>query len=345
MRVAVDAMGGDAAPREIVAGAVLAACERDDLEPVLVGDESAIRSCLATLWEELGPALRSSIEPRIHVRHAPAVIGMEASPVEALRRAPDSSIGRAVQLVAEREAEAVVTAGNTGAAVAATHQALGRIKGIRRPGIAVLLPSKGKNPVVVVDVGATVKCQPIHLFHFGVMGDGFARTVLDIEQPRIGLLNIGEEDEKGTELVRKTRALFTESRFRFIGNVEGQEIHRDRCDVVVCEGFVGNVVLKVTEGTAEFAAGWIEKALAGDDSDDARRLQEIIAARADFSNYGGAILLGVNGICIICHGRSNRRAMANALVMAGRYVDADVIAGIVQDLKSAQTESKSGTTS
>jgi glycerol-3-phosphate acyltransferase PlsX len=342
MRVAVDAMGGDAAPHEIVAGAILAAQTRQDLEPVLVGDTAAIESCLEALWDEFGPETRSALAHRIHVKHARTVIGMEASPVEALRRAPDSSIGRAVQLVAEQGAEAVVTAGNTGAAVAATHQALGRIKGIRRPGIAVLLPSKGKNPVVVLDVGATVKCQPIHLFHFGVMGDGFARTVLDISEPRIGLLNIGEEDEKGNELVRKTRALFTESHFRFIGNVEGQEIHRDRCDVVVCEGFVGNVVLKVTEGTAEFAAGWIEKALEGDASDDARRLKEIVAARADFSNYGGAILLGVNGICIICHGRSNRRAMCNALVMAARYVDADVIDGIIQDLKSTQTDNGAG---
>lgn len=339
MHVAVDAMGGDSAPLEIVAGAVLAAQARDDLEPVLVGDEDAIRSCLESLWEELGSEVREAVGHRVHVRHAPDVIGMEASPVEALKRAPDSSIGRAVQLVAKNEAQAVVTAGNTGAAVAATHQALGRIKGIRRPGIAVLLPSKGDNPVVVLDVGATVKCQPIHLFHFGVMGDGFARTVLDIPQPRIGLLNIGEEDEKGNELVRKTRALFTQSHLHFIGNVEGQEIHRNRCDVVVCEGFVGNVVLKCTEGTAEFAAGWIVKALEGDDSAGAQRLMKIVAGRADFSNYGGAILLGVNGICIICHGRSNRRAMCNALVMAGRYVDAKVIDGIIQDLKSTQTGS------
>jgi len=338
MRIALDAMGGDDAPREVVAGSILAVQAHPEIEVVLVGDPDLIQRSMDELVPELAPDQTNRIEKRLTIESASQVIRMHEPPVEALRRSPDSSIARAVALVGTGRAEAVVTAGNTGAAVAATHQALGRIKGIRRPGIAVVFPTTGPNPVVVIDVGATVKCQPIHLFHFGVMGDGFARTVLGAARPRVGLLNIGEEDEKGNELVRKTREFFSRSHLHFIGNIEGQEIFRGKCDVVVCEGFVGNVVLKVTEGMAEFATRYVKKLFAGDDSPASHRVQSGLSGATDFSSYGGAILLGVNGICIIGHGRSKRRALSNAITMAARYIQARVVEGIINDLRSTETK-------
>jgi len=338
MRVALDAMGGDAAPGEVVAGALLALQEHPEIEVALAGDPHAIEVSIEQLGREPEFGGLDGVRPRLVVEPASQVIRMHESPVESLRRSPDSSIARAVGLVASGRADAVVTAGNTGAAVAATHQALGRIKGIRRPGIAVLLPTHGPNPVVVVDVGATVKCQPIHLFHFGVMGEGFARAVLKTRTPGVALLNIGEEDEKGNELVRRTRDLFTRSHLRFLGNIEGQEIFRGKCDVVVCEGFVGNVVLKVTEGMAEFVIQFIRKVLADDRSSTARQLLDDLHGKTDFSAYGGAILLGVRGVCIICHGRSRRRALANAIVMAARYVETRVVDAIIEDLRTTEGE-------
>lgn len=342
MRVALDAMGGDAAPLEVVAGAVLALQEHPEIEVVLAGDRHAVESALDELRTDPELADLDRIRHRLIIEHAAQVIRMDESPVESLRRSPDSSIARAVGMVAGGRADAVVTAGNTGAAVAATHQALGRIVGIRRPGIAVLLPTHGPNPVVVIDVGATVKCQPIHLFHFGIMGDCFARTILQVAAPRVGLLNIGEEDEKGNELVRHTRELFARSPLRFVGNIEGQEIFRGRCDVVVCEGFVGNVVLKVTEGMAEFATQFLRQLLAGDHSPTARHLQDAMYGKTDFSTYGGAILLGVRGVCIICHGRSGRRALANATILAARYVEARVVDVIIENLRTTEGKIRPG---
>jgi len=337
MHIAMDAMGGDSAPVEVVAGAIQAVRKTEDLHITLVGDEDQVRSTLVDFLSNLAPEDRDLLESRLNILHAPHVIGMDESPVESLRRSPDSSIARAVSLVRTGDAHAVVTAGNTGAAVAATHQALGRIKGIRRPGIAVLLPTRSDHPAVVIDVGATVKCQPIHLCHFGIMGNAFARTVLNIDTPRVGLLNIGEEDEKGNELVRRTHELFKEYNLNFLGNIEGQDIFQGKCDVVVCEGFVGNVVLKVTEGMAEFVTHFVAKTMAGDDSPTGQRLMEQLQGKTDFSSYGGAILLGVNGICIIGHGRSGRNALANAIILAAKYTEARVTDRIIEGLKSTST--------
>ncbi len=347
MLIALDAMGGDSAPRETVAGAVRAVTQPvpgvyadeslpDDFGVALVGDRAALEPLLDEMIAEAAAAGADAdaVRARIIVEHASQVIGMSDSPVEGLKRYPDSSIARSVGLVAAGKAAAVVTAGNTGASVAATHQALGRIKGIRRPGIAVQLPSLGEKPALVVDVGATVKCQPIHLFHFGVMGHIFARSVMHIEKPRVGLLNIGEEDAKGNELVRATRDLFAESPLHFIGNIEGQDISRGKCDVVVCEGFVGNVVLKVSEGIAEFLTETLGKLGRELGSDSALALVKNLRERTDFSTYGGAILLGVSGTCIICHGRSDRRAIANAIFQALTHAHAQVTERITQGLSS-----------
>jgi phosphate acyltransferase len=187
-------------------------------------------------------------------------------------------------------------------------------------------------------VGATVKCHPTHLFHFGIMGDSFARMVFQIDAPRVGLLNIGAEDKKGNELVKNTHALFSQSDLHFIGNVEGQEIFGGRCHVVVCEGFVGNVVLKVTEGMAALATHYVKQFLVANGSPIGDRIQRELEGKTDFSSYGGAILLGVNGICIICHGRSGRRALANATIMAARYTEARVVDGIITELASNENK-------
>lgn len=339
MQIALDAMGGDAAPTEIVAGAILAVQNRPDHIPEfslqLAGDEAAIEPLISENLNGRNGA-SADLRSRLHIKHATQVVGMSESPVEGLKRSPDSSIAHSVRLVASGECQGLVTAGNTGAAVAATHQALGRIKGIRRPGIAVLLPTDRETPVLVVDVGATVTCKPIILQHFGIMGNIFARSVMKIDRPKVGLLNIGEEEGKGNDLVRETRELLSSSDLHFIGNVEGQDICRGKCDVVVCEGFVGNVVLKVTEGMAEFMTDFVRGVAGEHQTAECDDIVNRLHQKTHFSSYGGAILLGINGICIICHGRSDRHAIANAIYQAVVHAEAGVTQRIIEGLPRAE---------
>lgn len=330
MNVALDAMGGDTAPAAPVSGALRALARHPTLEVTLVGDEPRLQE----LVRAAAPPPAAAARLRYH--HAPGVVPMEASPVEALRRTPDASIAAAVGLVREGRCQALVTAGNTGAAVAATHQALGRLPGIRRPGIAALFPTVAERPVVVIDVGATVKCLPVHLCQFGIMGHAFARTVLGVPEPRVGLLNIGEEDAKGNELVRRTRELCRAAAFPFVGNVEGQDLFRGKCEVVICEGFVGNVVLKVTEGLAEILTRFVARLLAEEGVRGGEAVLRRLKGLTDFSTYGGAVLLGVNGLCIIGHGRSGPEALANALLLGARYAEAALTRRIRESLVAGQ---------
>ena len=311
MRIGIDVMGGDRAPAEEVSGA-LAALEmlggQDRL--VLVGDEAAI---LARL--DIADTGRRKIE----IRHACEVIGPAESPVEALRAKPNSSIAVLAQMHKDGDVDACISAGNTGAFVAAAQMRLGRLAGVHRPGISIVTPTS-YGPVTVCDVGANVNCRPAHLHQYGVMASMYAQAVCGVQQPRVALLSIGQEDAKGNELVKRTRDLLKNDRaIHFIGNVEGRDLFSGACDVVVCEGFVGNVVLKLMEGMAEgivkAVLGELTGALPGQRAAIEQAAGNIIA-KYDFNEYGGAPLLGVAGICIICHGDSDYRAIKNAVKVA-----------------------------
>jgi glycerol-3-phosphate acyltransferase PlsX len=308
MRIGIDAMGGDNAPREEVRGALAARrflSAGDKI--VLIGPQDAIRQYLAEdpRWAEF-----------IEIRHAERVIGMDEAPVEALRTKPDSSLAVMAQMHASGETDACVSAGNTGACVAAAQMRLRRLRGVHRPGIAIVTPTH-YGPVAICDVGANVNCRPQHLYQYGIMASVYLQCICGVQAPRVGLLSIGEEDAKGNELVKQTRSLLkSDASLRFVGNVEGRDLFRGVCDVVVCDGFVGNVVLKLMEGMAEGVIRTLLdelKAMLPGQENAIREAAGSIIAKYDYNEYGGAPLLGVGGICIICHGASSHRGIMNAV--------------------------------
>lgn len=308
MRIAIDAMGGDHAPREIVRGAVqgLSFLGADD-EIVLLGKEDVVAAELSALGER---------DRRIVIEHTSQVIGMDDVPVEALKQKRDSSIVRMAVMASKKEVDAVISAGNTGACVAACQLRMGKFSGVDRAGIAVVIPSF-HGPIVVCDVGANIAPKPFHLLQYAQMAALYSQQLLKVERPRVALLSIGEEEVKGTSLVKEARALIKQdARLNFVGNVEGRDLFRDQADVVICDGFVGNIVLKLTEGLAEGLFKTIGAEIAAESPDLAPRFRpvvEAIWARHDYAEYGGAPLLGVDGVCIICHGSSNSRAIKNAV--------------------------------
>jgi glycerol-3-phosphate acyltransferase PlsX len=329
MRVALDAMGGDHAPGPIVAGAVQAVAADPELTVVLVGDQAQVAACL--------PAGDKPPE-RIELFHCTQVVGMEETPVVALRKKPDNSISRCWQLLAERKVDAIVSAGNTGAMVAGGLRLRLFLKNVRRPGIAAVMPTL-RGPCVLLDVGANVNPKPEHLFQYGVMGTIFARHILKRDQPTIGLLNVGSEEQKGHDLAKDTHALFNSSplKDRFCGNVEGRDINKGECDVIVTDGFVGNIVLKVCEGVFDFVMKMAGKELLGALNAERQQGQQALQAlvrRYDYSEHGGAPLLGIDGICIICHGSSGDRAIKNALGVAATYARAKLNEMIVKELEA-----------
>jgi glycerol-3-phosphate acyltransferase PlsX len=312
IKIAVDGMGGDYAPAVVVRGAESVA--RDKIaEIVLVGNEDAIK-----------PLLQGS--NGIEVVHTPVHVEMKESPSSALRKKRESSINKALELLKSGKVQAVVTAGNSGAAMAFAIFTLGRIGYVDRPAIATLHPNTKNSISILLDAGGNVDCKPIHLAQFAVMGDAFARCILGVERPTIGLLSNGEEENKGNELTREAHALIKGLDLNYIGYVEGTDMHNGRADVVVSDGFVGNVALKITEGVAEslmvFFSDAIRKnmkarmgyLLMKDVFDELKR-------RMDPSEYGGAPLLGVDGVCIICHGKSDEKAIRNAVLLAKRFVE------------------------
>lgn len=329
MRVAVDAMGSDYAPGELVLGAIEAAKEYPH-EIVLVGDEAQIHAILAKQkgWKELN----------ISVRHASEVIEMSEAPAVAIRKKKDSSVVVATSLVKEGYCDAVVSAGSTGAAVAAALFGLGRIKGIERPTIATPIPNL-TGTTVLLDSGANVDSKPKHLVQSAIMGSIYAEYVLDIHHPRVGLLNIGEEDTKGNEQVLSTYPLLKELQtVNFIGNVEGRDVPKGTVDIVVCDGFVGNVVLKLGEGLASAimqfvkeeikSSGFFTKMASLMILPVLRRLRK----KLDYAEYGGAPLLGVNGGFIICHGSSKAKAIKNAIRVAGEFTERGVVEHIRENI-------------
>jgi glycerol-3-phosphate acyltransferase PlsX len=325
-RVAVDVMGGDYAPSEVVAGCVQAH-QGLGIPVLLVGDESRVH-------EELGKAGTSAREG-LEVVHADDVIAMdEADPARAVRSRRTSSVSIASRLVKEGRADAVVSAGSTGAALAAAVLEIGRIRGVQRPAITTLLPFPG-SPTVLIDAGASSDSRPEHLETFGVLGSMFAESYLGLDKPRVGLLSIGEEPGKGNELVKEAFPLLERSGLLFIGNVEGRDIPTDRVDVVVCDGFTGNVALKLLEGFASYLMGELLKIFTS--SDEAKQaatvvmpglleLRETLSPEA----HGGAQLLGVGGVCIIAHGSSNARAVHAAVRVASQTADSGFVGRVAE---------------
>jgi len=309
----------------------------EDLELTLVGDPEAIESELSR---------HECDRSRLRISPASEVVSMDESPVEALRRKPDSSIRRLVQLHKEGHAEAIFSAGNTGAMVAASTMGLGLLPGVRRAGISVALPlPQHPHPVMLIDVGANVACKPVHLFQYAVMASEFSSRVYGVERPRVGILNIGAEEKKGNALVRETRSLLRESSLNVIGNVEGGDIFSGECDVIVCDGFVGNIVLKTSEGLSERLLGAVFSEVrhlfegAGSGAGIGDRLKRF-AARFHYAEYGGAPLLGVDGISVIGHGRSDPKAISNALRWTRQMLSEHVRDSMVEaiDRNSARSE-------
>ena len=313
--IAVDAMGGDFGPSVVVPGAIDAA-RLHDLHVLLVGDTPKVEAELAKL---------DLANVHFDIVQADDVVHMNEKPSDILRRKKNASIQVACRLVKDGKADAVVSAGHSGATVACGMFIMGRLPGVERPALAALLPTE-KNPVVVLDAGANVDCRPSHLFQFGLMGDAFARDLLGYAAPRVSLLSIGEEEGKGNSQVKEAYELLKLAQnLNFVGNAEGRDIFTGDIDVVVCDGFVGNVVVKMSEGLASalvrmlkrlFTSGFLP-ALGGMLAKGAFKK---FATTIDYAEYGGAPLLGLQGLAIVCHGRSSARAMQNAIKMAGTFV-------------------------
>ena len=314
MRIAIDAMGGDHAPDEIITGALEAIPQLDkDDEVVLVGPQELIESKLADLKYKKG---------RVSVVDAPDVVAMDEAPIDSLRKKPKSSIAVMAKLAKRGQADAVISAGNTGACVAAFQMRMRNLPGVNRPGIAVVFPMSA-GPVTICDVGANVACKAINLYQYGLMSSLYSRHILGIETPRVGLMSIGQEDAKGNEVVKRTREMLrSDDRLNFIGNIEGRDIFRGVCDVVVCEGFVGNVILKLTEGAVDGLFRAIKQELMKEKARLALKFKPIITRvyqKHDYNEYGGAPLLGINGTAMICHGASKSRTIRNAIFASKKY--------------------------
>mgnify|MGYP001041662708 FL=1 len=314
MRIAIDAMGGDNAPDEIIAG-MLESIEllAEDDELILVGPEEKIAEQLSSMKSRRGT---------ISVVHAPDIIKMDDVPIESLRRKPKSSIAVLAKLAKRGQADAVISAGNTGACVAAFQMRMRNLPGVNRPGIAVVFPTPG-GPVTICDVGANIACKPIHLYQYGVMASVYSKHLLGIENPRVGLMSIGSEDAKGNEVVKKTRELMkSDSKLNFVGNIEGRDIFKGACEVVIAEGFVGNVILKLTEGLVDGLFKAIKHELMEEKIRLAMKFKPVVKRiykKYDYNEYGGALLLGVNGTAVICHGSSQSRTIKNAILASKRF--------------------------
>jgi glycerol-3-phosphate acyltransferase PlsX len=311
--IALDAMGGDHAPAEVVKGAVLAAAEYA-VEIILVGQEDVVRRELAAA---------GGMPRNISVFDAREIVTMEDTALAPLRRKRNSSVRVCANLVAEGKAKAFVSAGNTGATWTSARAVMGMIEGVSRPALATVLPSL-KGHTLLLDVGANVDAKPNHLREFAVMGHFYAQMLFNIDAPRVGLLSIGEEEGKGNELTKETYRVLKETGLNFIGNAEGRDVFNGNADVVVCDGFIGNVVLKASEALGEFVSTTLRQEMT---KTLPRKIGGLLAKsafdglkkRMDYSEYGGAPLLGVKGGCIVCHGRSNAKAIKNAIRVARNF--------------------------
>lgn len=330
MRIALDAMGGDRGSELIIDGALSALRGNADFEIILLGPQDYLAERIA------GQNIDSSLSARLHIEHAPETITMHESPVEAVRRKKNSTIMVGFELVRSGRAEAVVSAGNSGATMASAVKKLGRLKGISRPGIASLFPTL-KNPVMIMDLGANVDCRPQHLVQFAIMASSCVGKILEIDRPRVGLLSIGEEAGKGNSLVKEAHEMLSATSLNFIGNVEGRDVYQGEVDVIVCDGFVGNVSLKVSEGLAEAAMQMLRSEIVKSFSARIgyllmRKAFASFRKRVDYAEYGGAPLLGINGVGIVSHGKSNATAIKNAIEVASVMIQNRVNESILKAL-------------
>jgi phosphate acyltransferase len=328
--IAVDAMGGDHAPRAEVEGAILAARELD-VRVVLVGIEATVR-------QELGRHRQRGLP--IEIANASEVITMRDSPSQAFRRKKDSSLHVGARLVRDGKAEAFVSAGNTGAVMTVARFVLGTLPSVDRPALAAAFPNMKEKVSVILDVGANVDSKPEQIEQFAVMGEIYYRTIFGVRKPRVALLSIGEEEMKGNELTREAFNRLKHSSLNFTGNVEGRDVFRGNVDVIVCDGFIGNVALKISEGLVEHIGGMLKKAIKKSLASQigyalSKRAFDDFRKRTDYSEYGGAPLLGVRGITIIGHGRSNANAIKNAIRVAAELCRSRVNEKIEQELSAA----------
>jgi phosphate acyltransferase len=327
MRIAIDAMGGDSAPGSIIDGALVAA-RHLQLSLLVAGPRGLLQREL-----HRHPAAASL---DIEIADTPEWIDTAEAPSAALRRKPRASIRVAADAVAEGRADAVFSAGHTGATVMAAHAAFGRIAGVDRPALATIVPTR-QRPAVVLDCGASVECRPPHLVQFAIMGAAYARIALGCETPRVGLLSVGAEESKGNDLTREAHQLLKTAPVHFVGNVEGPDVFAGHADVIVCDGFTGNVTLKVSEGLVETVESLLHDELSATFGTRvgyllSRQAYRRFRKRLDYSEYGGAPLVGVNGLCIVGHGRSTPKAVRNAVAMAARAVSDGFLQNLAREV-------------
>ncbi|MFL6529988.1 MAG: phosphate acyltransferase PlsX [Chthoniobacterales bacterium] len=334
MKIALDAMGGDFGPPNLVAGAVMALQAYPNIEKLfLVGDSAHVEAQLKQ---------QNCNDRRVDIVHSTQVVEMRDKAVESVRRKKDSSISRAVDLVKHGQADAVVSAGHTGAAVAATTIKLRTLPGVERPGIASLVPTESKL-FVLIDAGANVDPRPMHLLQYGIMGSVYSRHVLGCENPCIGLMSIGEEDVKGSGFTQEVFKMLKESGLNFRGNIEGHDLFADPVEVVVCDGFVGNVILKTCESVGDAIFKWLKHELTKNKMRMAgaylaQSAFKTIRKKVNYEEYGGSPLLGVNGICIIAHGASSPLAIKNALRVAAESIEHELNPHIVEEIRRYNEE-------
>jgi glycerol-3-phosphate acyltransferase PlsX len=330
-RIAVDAMGTDAAPLPEVEGAILAARERR-AEVLLVGPQDLLRRELAR---------HSTRGLPIHVVHASEAVTMEDAAAKAFRRKRDSSMRVAARLVRDGKADGFISAGNTGAVMTTAKIVMGGLEGVDRPALAAVFPTSQGTAAVLLDVGANVDCKAQHLEQFAVMGEIYYRMIFGMDRPRVGLLSIGEEDHKGNDLTREAFGRLRQLPVNFIGNVEGRDLYNGRVEVVVCDGFIGNVALKISEGLVEAITSLLKESLSRTLSAKvgyvlSRKAFTHFRKRVDYSEYGGAPLLGVRGVCLICHGGSNSNAIKNAIRVAAEFAAGRINEKIERELAGAR---------
>ncbi len=337
MKIALDAMGGDFGPPNLVTGAVMALREYRHINKLfLVGDTAQIESELKK---------QGCNDRRIEIVHSTQVVDMSDRAWSAVRRKKDSSVSRAVDLVKRGDADAIVSAGHTGAAVAASMIKLRTLEGIDRPGIAALLPTQ-VNVFVLIDAGANIDARPEHLLQYAIMGSVYSRHVLGYKKPTVGLISLGEEDVKGTELTKEVFQMLKRTDLNFRGNIEGRHLFEDPVEVVVCDGFVGNVILKTSESIAVAIFKWLKDELTRSKIHMvgaylARKAFRVIKDKTNYEEYGGMPLLGVNGICIIAHGASTALAVKNALRVAAESIEQQVNPHIVEEIRRYHERSAS----
>jgi phosphate acyltransferase len=329
LRIAIDAMGGDEAPGSIIDGALVAA-RHLQISLLLVGSRDAIQRELSR-----HPGVTSL---DVQIIDTPERIEMAEPAAAALRRKPRASIRVAAEAVGEGRADALFSAGHTGASVMAAHAVFGRLPGVDRPALATVIPTR-KHPAVLLDSGATVECRPQHLVQFAIMGAAYARVALGCEHPRVALLSVGEEECKGNDLTREAHQLLKTAPIHFVGNVEGRHVYAGLADVIVCDGFTGNVTLKISEGLVDTVEKLLHDELSATFGTRvgyllSRQAYRRFRKRLDYSEYGGAPLVGLNGVCIVGHGRSSGKAVRNAVAMAARAVSEGLVNNLAREVAS-----------